>query len=720
MNLKRIGISAVSLAILAAGPSMVFAEGLFQDPLVKELGGDLPPIPRTPEELQAAYAKVLPGLIAKPDADDAPLRKIVSRAGRPGAEIERATLSKVLTDRLASEQSVPVKVMLLRHIPRIGRVEAVPAVSALLNDPDARVRECARRALAGNPTVAAANALRAAFDRAGDEDPKWKAALLNAIAYRQDAADADRFATAVAGNADDLRMPAMNALARVGGESAVATLRAARDTGSDAAKAAANDACLLLADRLASAGQKDAAASIYREYLSSPSQCRYAAIVGIGAVGNDRDVIALLDLFAGNDAQAKGAALRALAHRPSPALTEQIFNRLAKSDTTTRPWLLRALPDERDPRAVKAFEDALTDSDETVRLTAIAATARVGGPSAVPALLKSAAGKGEEQAAARIALEALPGQSIDDALLQRLLTGPVPERAEVIRAFAGRSTRAAVAPLYDTAAAAAADTDPALRAEAFKTLAAIAPYDTLPRAIALLVKAADDADREQATKTVVAVARKNDDAQARVAPLLAELDRADGAVKASLLSALGQLGGERSLAAIRAAVQSADEKTHEAGVRALTGWPDVTPLADLLTLAKDEKSNTLSVLSLRGYVRLVGLPSKRTGPETVKLYEDAFPAAKRPDEKKMILGGLGEIKDAKALEAVVPYLSDEALTSEACAAAIKIAKETWQSNKDLAKSAMTKVLEVTKNDAQKKAAKEILDKLTPPPPQKSP
>jgi hypothetical protein len=89
-------------------------------------------------------------------------------------------------------------------------------------------------------------------------------------------------------------------------------------------------------------------------------------------------------------------------------------------------------------------------------------------------------------------------------------------------------------------------------------------------------------------------------------------------------------------------------------------------------------------------------------------------AAKRNDERKMVLGGLGEVKDVKALEVVAPFLEDEALVNEACAAAIKIAKESGQSNKDLAKTTMNKVLEVSKNEGQKKAAKNVLSKLEAP------
>ncbi|MDB5322586.1 MAG: repeat protein [Phycisphaerales bacterium] len=705
--MNRLRIAAIGAAFLFAGCSFA-ADAPPIDPIVKALGGEGTPAAKSAAEFEATYAKVLPSLLTKPESDDIALQKICFHASRPGAEIERAALSKVLASTLTANASVPVKVHLLRHIQRIGREETISAVAAALNDKDALVRDAACRALSSNPTASAADALRTAIESA--DDATWKGALIIALAHRRNSADAAVFAKAAASTDDAVRMPALIALAHVGDASAAPVLAAARDIGSDAAKAAANDAYLLLADRLITLDQRPAAVKIYREYLFSPQRYRYAAIIGIGIAGSDEDGAKLLNVLADIDPQARGAALQALGHRHDPALANEIVGRLAKADASAKPWLLRALAGQNDKRAKKAILEAASDADETLRILALTMLARLGDASAVPALLKSAAAKGEEQVAARNTLEMLAGKAVDDALIERIAAGPVPQRTEAIRAVGARRTPAAVAPLFT----AASDADFAIRGEAFKSLALVADFDALPRALALLVEAKEDVDRDQAAKAVVAIARKNDNADARIAPLLAEFERAEGAVKATLLNAMGQLGGDKALAAIRDAVKSTDEKTHEAGVRALTAWPDTTPLDQLLMLAKEEKSNTLAILSLRAYVRLVGLPSKRPAPETVKLYQDALAAAKRNDEKKMVLGGLGELKDAKALEVVVPFLSDEALVSEACAAALKIAKESWLTNKDLAKTSLNKVLEVSKTETQKKAAKDLLTKMDAP------
>jgi HEAT repeat protein len=704
--MNRIRIVALAAALLLA-PAALAADPPAKpnEQLIKQLGGEGAPPAKTAAEFEAAYAKVLPELIAKPEADDAPLQRIAFRASRPGAETERAALCKALTSRLAGDSSTAQKVLLLRHIERIGREEVVPAVAAVMNGPDEKLREPARRGLAHNPTKAAADALRDAIARA--DEGKWKGALIGALAHRRDAADAPVFAKAAAGTEESVRIPAMLALARTGDASAAPILAAARDTGTDAGKAAAHDAYLLLAERLMALDQRPAAAKIYREYLYSPHRYRYAAIVGLARAGTDEDVVKILNILAEKDAQARGAALAALADRPAPSIANEIIARLAKADATARPWLLRALIDQRDKRTRQILTDAAADPDEAVRIQAITALARFGDSSAVPQLLKSAASKGEEQVAARNTLEMIPGTAVDDALLERLPQGSPAERGEVMRALGARRTAAAVDPLFATAT----DADAGVRADAYKALAQIAEPEVVPRLLDLLADAREDGDRDNASKATVAVARKDDNVDARTAPILERLPKSESKVSAALLNILGQLGGEKALAAIREAIKSDDEKTHEAGVRALVNWPDPTPLNDLLALAKEDKNNTLAILSLRGYVRLAGLPSKRPPVETLKLLQEALAVAKRPDEKKMILGGLGDVKDVKALETVAPFLADESLASEAVVASVKIARDQWEKNMALTKTTLSKVLDVSKSETQKKAAKETLDKI---------
>ncbi|TFG85014.1 MAG: sugar phosphate isomerase/epimerase, partial [Hyphomicrobiales bacterium] len=97
-------------------------------------------------------------------------------------------------------------------------------------------------------------------------------------------------------------------------------------------------------------------------------------------------------------------------------------------------------------------------------------------------------------------------------------------------------------------------------------------------------------------------------------------------------------------------------------------------------------------------------------PEKLKMYEAAMAAAKGPDEKKRVLGGLGNVKAVEALSMVMPALDDKDLQAEACATAVKIAENLGAHGKEVIRDAMQKVLDITKDDNLRKKADDLLKK----------
>jgi len=93
------------------------------------------------------------------------------------------------------------------------------------------------------------------------------------------------------------------------------------------------------------------------------------------------------------------------------------------------------------------------------------------------------------------------------------------------------------------------------------------------------------------------------------------------------------------------------------------------------------------------------------------MLSEAMGLAKRPDDKKLVLGALSNVQTVESLRLVVPCLGDAALAEEASAAAVKIAEKVADSAKDLTLKAMKKVLEQSKNDGVRKKAEEILKKV---------
>jgi sugar phosphate isomerase/epimerase len=78
------------------------------------------------------------------------------------------------------------------------------------------------------------------------------------------------------------------------------------------------------------------------------------------------------------------------------------------------------------------------------------------------------------------------------------------------------------------------------------------------------------------------------------------------------------------------------------------------------------------------------------------MYAGAMAAAKRPDEKKLVLGGLGEMKSAEALKMAAANLDDAAIQADAATVAVKIAKALGGESKNEIRDAMTKVVAVAK------------------------
>src|SRR5207249_768825 len=83
----------------------------------------------------------------------------------------------------------PARVWLVRQLEYIGAAESVATLTKLLNDSDAELKECARRALEKNAAPAASESLRAALKQA--TDPAWQLGLISSLGERRDATAVD-------------------------------------------------------------------------------------------------------------------------------------------------------------------------------------------------------------------------------------------------------------------------------------------------------------------------------------------------------------------------------------------------------------------------------------------------------------------------------------------------------------------------------------------------
>jgi len=130
--MRLIQIAVVSLGVVAWAVPCPAAEGPDIGELRRELQGERPASPRSPEALEAAHAQVIDSIIADLGSDDPGRRgsaqrtieRIAFHAGRPGAEAERAACCRAIAGRLGAAPDARARVWLLRQLERIGRAEA--------------------------------------------------------------------------------------------------------------------------------------------------------------------------------------------------------------------------------------------------------------------------------------------------------------------------------------------------------------------------------------------------------------------------------------------------------------------------------------------------------------------------------------------------------------------------------------------------------------------
>ncbi|MGB2822134.1 MAG: HEAT repeat domain-containing protein, partial [Phycisphaerae bacterium] len=387
--------------------------------LIQEFKGLAKPVARAPEALQGEYARAVKYLLARmADRNTSSRRRlegqgdleaICLRAGRPGAEAERAALCMALLPFLEGGAAEASRETVVRMLEYVGRAESVEALGKLLDGADKKVREKARRALQNNPSPEAAERLRQALYRAAE--PQWKVALINALGYRRDAASVEWLGKALKGKDEPTAMAAAAALGKIGGPKAIEALNDVRLLALPRLRAEITGALFACADRAAAGGDKETATTIYRkayENPNEPKQNRIAALRSMVVVEPDRALPVILTLLSGTDEAIIPVAMDLAREIPGRAATKAFAAMVSTVVSPTKKVALIELLGARgDPAGREAVVDALKgrkwqkETREAVRLAVIKALGGVGNEEDVLMLAGLAAqtikGKEEEQ-----------------------------------------------------------------------------------------------------------------------------------------------------------------------------------------------------------------------------------------------------------------------------------------------------------------------------------
>ncbi len=740
--MTRHTVIALVFALLAAVTAARGDDAL--DRLVAELSGAAPAPVRAETELRAAYARVLTALIPGMAAETLPDRakpqtaveRIALHASRPGAEPERAALSAEMAARVAADVPNAARLWLLRQLERIGSAEAVPALAKLLADPDPALRDAARRALVGNPSPAAVAALRDACVNAVDE--AGRVAALHSLAARLD------WQLPIPQDSEQMRtMGMLKALDASNGSSVVErealwvawgalgdakcllepTRRYAdRGPGSQAdpdprIRNAAARAVLRILERAWRSDDPLRAANLYWDVWEAPLDrtVRVAGLLGftraaaqLQGATRDRALRRVVESLRDPDPCIRLALIPELESLPDAPITTALLDRLAVAPPAEQVVIVAVLGARGDAAARPAVLALLAADADAVRTASARALVTLGDRDTAVTLARTAgAAGGAVRDAVGWALGRLNAEGVDAALRAALASEPPPVRAEALRALAARRCRDAVPDCL----AQTNDADVAVQIAACEALRALAPFERADELVAVLLAADDAAVVAAALDAVVAACNRAPDAAARAVPLLAAWDRGSVAHRVRLAPGLARVGGAAALDRLCTARRTDAADLVDAAVRALAAWPDALALDELRDLAERADKPTHRILALRGYVRLLELPSARPPAETVQLLRGALRLAARPEERTLVLGAVGKVSDAAALAFARECLADAELRPVAETTVVSVAQLIGLLEPEAARAALEEIRRSTAGDATRQRAEEVLGRL---------
>jgi HEAT repeat protein len=391
-------------------------------------------------------------------------------------------------------------------------------------------------------------------------------------------------------------------------------------------------------------------------------------------------------------------------------VTQALAKELPNLSASSQVMLLSALSDRGDAAALPAVSAAAKSKDPSVRVAALRAMGQLGGASSVEPLAKAAAAtKGDERKAARDSLYRLRGSDVDKVILTVIPKAEPKVKIELINAVGERNIRTGVSALLETAK----DSDRKVRIESLRVLKVVAGPADMPALVELLINAQSSSDRNEAQKTVAVVAHKIEDEDRQAEAVLAALPKVKAIPsRCALLSVLGKIGDNTALPVLTAALKDGNAEMQTAAIRALAEWPTPEPVADLLKVAESSDNQVHRILALRGFIRLLGLESRRSAEELLQMYKKAMDLAPNAVEKRRVLSGVGNVHSLAALQMAADFLDDKSLSREAGSAAVKIASSIHTDFPNEANDVLKKIVAQTKEtDPLHAQAQEAMGKI---------
>ena len=601
---------------------------------------------------------------------------------------------------LRSDSSVEEKEGACAELKRRDAKEAIPALAALLTDPE--LSHCARYVLEPMPGREAGEALLGALPKTLGSN---EVGVINSLAVRGQTDAVEPLGLLLTDKDAAVAVAAAEALGRIGGGKAMEELEGAAGSSSGAVREAEIDGELAVANKLLTGGEKAAARENFQRIFDGEKNdaVRAAAFRGLILSSDQRGIKMLSDAIAGTDGTTQGEALLLASTLKVPAVTKALVALLPRVLAPVQIALLQCLDQRADPIAMSAVARLVDSPDSDVQLAAITALGDLGDGS-VGLLLaqKAASTTGAERTAARESLVELRGDKVTGDLVADVDGADANARLELVRALGDRGDQAAIPEL----AKLIRDGDDSTRAASYQAMALVAGAGEIPEMVRIVIDSKSDDARSEAADALDIVYQRIESktGHADAGPIADAVRSGPVEARLILLPVCAGLNEEPARAALRVALEDGNAQVRDAAVSAVCDSQDVELLPDMLRLAEGEKFRLMAV---RGCVRLMTQEETVKVPVSVKVptFKTILGAPLDDAEKRLVLSGLGTIADVQALAMALPMLDDAGVRPEASRAVTDIAMAIYATSPREAKEAFEKVLSTSDSADLKKEAR---------------
>lgn len=555
----------------------------------------------------------------------------------------------------------------------LGTKAAVPALVALLPDPE--MNHMARYALETIADPSVDEALRAQL---ATLKGRPLVGVIGSIGVRKDA-KATPALTGLLGDSDaDVAQAAARALGRIGTEESVTALMSAVQQTDAGNLVAFCEGIGRGVDALLAAGKNEIVKGIGASYRITelPHQVRSAAFRIAARAAGDAAPGVIAAGLTDPDHTIFATAIRVAQELSSPAVAQPLIAGLKTVSEDRQIVILQTLGLGADPSARPAITELTKASAKPLRLAAVRALPMLGVAAVVPDLATLAADADREVAqAAQDGLASIPGPEAE-AAITALVTSGEPAKRTLGLELIGKRRMTQTMPAVTKATT---DTDAGVRAAAIRRIGELGGTADIATLIGVLASTKDGQDIAAAEQALSSLAVRQGDPAATVSAIRSKMAGLDAAKSAALLRVLGALGGPEALEVVRGALGSQDAAIRGDAIRVLSDWRTADAAPDLLALAKSAGNPTDKSLGLRGYIGFASNPDL-PAEQRLAICREAGPIVQKADEKKLLLGALGSIKNLEAIELINPHLQAPETKEEAVAAIVAVADELLKRN----------------------------------------